>query len=208
MFQFTIHFFSLIGTISDLGRRKSGLFTNELSSAVLVLSSCSWHDTLDFTSWDLSVANSRLRLGLKISKYFQPTLTETDTYRCSGLSLLWAGLVGRPSVGMVGMESSPDTLGAKLTVLKEGGGGSTGKLSMMVRFMATLLLLGTRQLELVSEVTDSDTLFLLSVLMEARVFLIYDSVASELDWRSQWRLSQEIFRNSSVRGKNLNSWQY
>ena len=105
------------------------------------------------------------------------------------------------------MESSPFTLGAKLTVLKEGGGGrgSSGKLSMMVRFIATLLLLGTRQPVLVSEVSDSDTLFLLSVLMEARVFLIYDSVASELDWRSQWRLSQEIFRNSSVRGKNFNS---
>ena len=49
---------------------------------------------------------------------------------------------------MLGMLSSPDTLGAKLTVLKEGGGGSTGKLSMMVRFMATLLLLGTLELEL------------------------------------------------------------
>ena len=49
------------------------------------------------------------------------------------------------------MESSPDTLGAKLTVLKEGGGGSTGKLSMMVRFMATLLLLGTLELELEPE---------------------------------------------------------
>ena len=72
------------------------------------------------------------------------------------------------------MQSSPDTPGAKLTVLKEGGGGSTGKLSMMVRFMATLLLLGTRQLGLLEEleVSDSDTLVLLSVLMEARVFLI------------------------------------
>ena len=76
--------------------------------------------------------------------------------------------MGRPSVGMVGMESSPDTLGAKLTVLKEGGGGSTGKLSMMVRFMATLLLLGT--LELVELELEHTALFS-SLVREARVFL-------------------------------------
>lgn len=78
--------------------------------------------------------------------------------------------MGRPSVGMVGMESSPDTLGAKLTVLKEGGGGSTGKLSMMVRFMATLLLLGT--LELVElELELEHTALFSSLVREARVFL-------------------------------------
>ena len=66
------------------------------------------------------------------------------------------------------MESSPETLGAKLTVLKEGGGGSTGKLSMMVtRFMATLLLLGTREVELLGSLTSLFS----SLVREARVFL-------------------------------------
>ena len=74
---------------------------------------------------------------------------------------------------MVGVESSPETLGAKLTVLKEGGGGSTGKLSMMVRFMATLRLLGTRELELELEPDlggEHASLFS-SLVREARVFL-------------------------------------
>ena len=74
----------------------------------------------------------------------------------------------------MGIESSPDTLGAKLTVLKEGGGGSTGKLSMMVRFMATLLLLGTLELELVElelELGEEHTALFSSLVREARVFL-------------------------------------
>ena len=75
-------------------------------------------------------------------------------------------------MGMVGMESSPDTLGAKLTVLKEGGGGSTGKLSMMVRFMATLLLLGTLELvEPEPELGGEQTALFSSLVREARVFL-------------------------------------
>ena len=73
------------------------------------------------------------------------------------------------------MESSPETLGAKLTVLKEGGGGRTGSVSMMVtRFRATLLLLGTFRVEL--ELGGRGSLLLLtslfsSLLREARVFL-------------------------------------
>ena len=74
-------------------------------------------------------------------------------------------------MGMVGMESSPDTLGAKLTVLKEGGGGSTGKLSMMVRFMATLRLLGTRELELEPDLGVEHASLFSSLVREARVFL-------------------------------------
>ena len=76
---------------------------------------------------------------------------------------------------MLGMESSPETLGAKLTVLKEGGGGRTGRVSMMVtRFRATLLLLGTFRVEL--ELGGRGSLVLLtslcsSLLREARVFL-------------------------------------
>ena len=94
--------------------------------------------------------------------------------RNSYCSLGRAGVVGRPSVGMLGMESSPETLGAKLTVLKEGGGGSTGRLSMMVtRFRATLLLLGTFRVEL--ELGGRGSLLLTSLfsslLREARVFL-------------------------------------
>ena len=65
-----------------------------------------------------------------------------STYLWSGLSLHWAGPVGSPSVGMpgTGLLSHPaDNTGAKLTVLKEGGGGRTGRVSMMVtRFSATL----------------------------------------------------------------------
>ena len=74
---------------------------------------------------------------------------------------------------MVGVESSPETLGAKLTVLKEGGGGSTGKLSMMVRFMATLRLLGTRELELELEpdLGGEHVSLFSSLVREARVFL-------------------------------------
>ena len=76
-------------------------------------------------------------------------------------------------MGMLGMLSSPDTLGAKLTVLKEGGGGSTGKLSMMVRFMATLLLLGTLdpELERGLELRGDNTWLFSSLVREARVFL-------------------------------------
>ena len=71
------------------------------------------------------------------------------------------------------MESSPETLGAKLTVLKEGGGGSTGRLSMMVtRFMATLLLLGTLELvEPEPELGGEQTALFSSLVREARVFL-------------------------------------
>ena len=80
--------------------------------------------------------------------------------------------MGSPKVGMAGMESSPFTLGAKLTVLKEGGGGrgSSGKLSMMVKFIATLRLLGTLQAS--GPGRDTEVFVLSSVLMKARVFLV------------------------------------
>ena len=77
--------------------------------------------------------------------------------------------MGRPSVGMAGAESSPFTLGAKLTVLKEGGGGrgTSGKLSITVRLSATLRLLGSLELD-----WGSDSLLLSSVFMKAKVFLV------------------------------------
>ena len=89
--------------------------------------------------------------------------------------------MGRPSVGMAGAESSPFTLGAKLTVLKEGGGGrgtsgrgcgrgrgTSGKLSITVRLRATLRLLGSLELDW----GGSDSLLLSSVFMKAKVFLV------------------------------------
>ena len=78
--------------------------------------------------------------------------------------------MGRPSVGIAGAESSPFTLGAKLTVLKEGGGGrgTSGKLSITVRLSATLRLLGSLELDW----GGSDSLLLSSVFMKAKVFLV------------------------------------
>ena len=71
---------------------------------------------------------------------------------------------------MAGAESSPFTLGAKLTVLKEGGGGrgTSGKLSITVRLSATLRLLGSLELDW----GGSDSLLLSSVFMKAKVFLV------------------------------------
>ena len=71
---------------------------------------------------------------------------------------------------MAGAESSPFTLGAKLTVLKEGGGGrgTSGRLSITVRLSATLRLLGSLELDW----GGSDSLLLSSVFMKAKVFLV------------------------------------
>ena len=122
-------------------------------------------------SLDLTISGSSAEdsnFGLKIWRYLQSPLPPGDSH-CS----LWAaGEVGRPRVGMAGMESSPLTLGAKLTVLKEGGGGrgSSGKLSITVKFIATLRLFGTLQAS--DPGWDSAALVLSSVLMKARVFLV------------------------------------
>ena len=72
-------------------------------------------------------------------------MTYDSSLALSGL----AGPVGRPSVGMLSRPgsslSSLSSLspGAKVTLLKEGGGGSTGTPSTLPSSAATVLLLGT-----------------------------------------------------------------
>ena len=69
-------------------------------------------------------------------------MTYDSSLALSGL----AGPVGRPSVGMLsrpGSSLSSLSPGAKVTLLKEGGGGSTGTPSTLPSSAATVLLLGT-----------------------------------------------------------------
>ena len=77
-------------------------------------------------------------------------MTKIRTHLSSVFCLSLAGPTGSPSMGMLGPElSSSLTPGAKVTLLKEGGGGSTGTESIeseeKLSSAATVTLFGTRE---------------------------------------------------------------
>ena len=79
-------------------------------------------------------------------------------------------------MGILGIDSSSFTLGAKWTLLKEGGGGRTGSPSTPTRLLATLLLLGTLVVsgsKFSRFVAAEEVSSVMALLSDSRLFLIF-----------------------------------